>query len=775
MGESHNFHLKMDQGSVELVQCLQATLSPDANLRHQAETHLVEWSKHDGYCLRLIAVVQSTDPAAADVRQLAAVVLRRHIQKRWAPEDIEDGENQISDAEKVQVRALLPSSLGEPNGGIQTAVGMSIAEIGKSDCPHAWPELLPGLVSAVSNKTNPHLVSGAVRSLALLVEDLSEEQVVEMAPVVLPELLLIVQSEGAPVSLRRWALIIFKTCLGALELTYKQTAGCAQILEQALPPWLQTIALILDGPTSADAPLIWGVKFEALGCLVRAGRAFSKITAPLMPPVLSSCWGIFTSCGPLYDQLVVRGEGDDVGVEDDASLERVTFSDLISQLFELLLTLLGNRRMQGMLRPAFQQLAYLTIGYMQVSQDNMEKWEADVNEYLANEDDMWGTRASAELLLDEMLESGEAQGLAAVGDAVQRRIQEAAAAKQAGDPSWWRLREASLLAAGAVAERCVQLKRKNKPLPASIDPVLASAAVVENDLAPGSNAPPFVIGRGLWLLYKWAPVLPPEVRSAALRVGCAALATPGCPALVQAGACQAVARLFKGATPEDIQAISEQAFSGLAQLLPSTEEDSLHLVVGTLSALVKVDPGSAARWAHHVIPAILKIWVDNIADPLLGEDAEELLRLLASTPGCLEILQSTALPTLSDVIANPAPHSPLLISGCLDTIALILRPSEANMVESYGKGLVPAVLRLLSSTQDEDVMASAVSVLRATLQIGKAGALSWAGDSPAAGAAAYMLLARHLLKAEIPDTACRSVGGLILELLRYAASEVVSK
>lgn len=763
----------MDQGSLELVQCLSATLSPDASLRHQAENCLVAWSKHDGYSLRLIGVVQSADPHAADVRQLAAVVLRRHIQKHWALENIEPGSVQISDAEKTQVRALLPASLAEPNGRIQTAVGMSIAEIGKSDCPHAWPELLPGLVSAVSNKSNPHLVAGAVRCLALLVEDLSEEQVVEMAPVVLPELLQIVQSEGVPVSLRRWSLVIFKTCLGALELTYKQSPECAQIVQQALPPWLQTIAVILDGPTTADAPLIWGVKFEALGSLVRAVRAFSKVAAPHMAPILSSCWGLFTSCGPLYDQLVVRGDGDDAGVEEDTSLERVTFSDLVSQLFELLLTVLGNRRMLPMLRPAFQQLAYLTIGYMQVSQENMAKWEADVNEYLANEDDMWGTRASGELLLDEILEAGEEEGLAAVGEAVQRRIQEAAAARQAGDERWWRLREAALLAAGSVSDRCVELRRKGKHVPPAIDPGTAAAALLETDLAPGSNAPAFVVGRALWLFFRWTPALSPEIRSAALRVGCAALA-PGCPPLVQAGACQAVSRLCKGASPEDIQAVAEQAFSGLAQLLPSAEEDSLHLVVETLSSLVKVDPGSAVRWSQHVIPAILKVWVDNITDPLLGEDAEELLRLFAATPGCLEILQSTALPTLCDVIINPAPHSPVLIAGCLDVVTLILRPSAAHAAEPWCKGLIPAVLRLLRSTDDEDVMAAAVSMLRTALQVAKTGALTWAGDSPAAGVAAYIQIAHHLLQPDIPDLACRGVGGLILELLRYAASEVVS-
>lgn len=35
-------------------------------------------------------------------------------------------------------------------------------------------------------------------------------------------------------------------------------------------------------------------------------------------------------------------------------------------MFELLLTLLGNRRYSALLRPASKEMVYLTIGYMQV-------------------------------------------------------------------------------------------------------------------------------------------------------------------------------------------------------------------------------------------------------------------------------------------------------------------------------------------------------------------------------------------------------------------------
>lgn len=47
--------------------------------------------------------------------------------------------------------------------------------------------------------------------------------------------------------------------------------------------------------------------------------------------------------------------------------DSVDFDDLVSQLLELVLALVGNQRYQGMLRASMQQLLHLTLGYMQMT------------------------------------------------------------------------------------------------------------------------------------------------------------------------------------------------------------------------------------------------------------------------------------------------------------------------------------------------------------------------------------------------------------------------
>ena len=141
----------------QLVSCLEATLNPDANIRHQAEAMLQQGSAQAGFALGLFSVAPAAAGAPLGVRQLAAVLLRQHIKNHWSLDGGMQGAIIVSDGEKAQVRAALPAGLADPNSRIQTAVGMAIAEVAKWDSSGQWPELIPGLVQAITANSNPNL------------------------------------------------------------------------------------------------------------------------------------------------------------------------------------------------------------------------------------------------------------------------------------------------------------------------------------------------------------------------------------------------------------------------------------------------------------------------------------------------------------------------------------------------------------------------------------------------------------------------------------------
>ena len=74
--------------------------------------------------------------------------------------------------------------------------------------------------------------------------------------------------------------------------------------------------------------------------------------------------------------------------------------------------------------------------------------------------------------------------------------QEAAANKAAGREDWWRLREAALFAVGTVSDALIELSAVGGGALA-LDVGGLMGSVLAEDLVP--TAPPFLIGRALWV------------------------------------------------------------------------------------------------------------------------------------------------------------------------------------------------------------------------------------------------------------------------------------
>lgn len=794
----------------DLVTCLESTLSPEAHVRHHAEAYLQQVSKNDGFCVALISIVQAPD-LALGTRQLAAVILRRHIQTSWnGDEDGNDGQHdqhgRIGDAEKQQVRSLLPLSLADPNSRIQTAVSMAIAEIGKTDCPNRWPELLPGLAGAISGG---EAAPGALTCLATMMEDLAEMQVIEVAPSILPSVLDIVNNERAGVSLRRQGLSVWKSVLGAVEMTYKLVPTSTDLLHNSLPNWLNAISLILQMPPTQ--PKNWALHYDALGCVLRVIQSFSKPATKALAPVLARAWGLYLACLPVYEQTEVRRnldgelfsltEQSEHPQTENSILEPVSLSDLVSQLSEALLAVLGSHSLRSFIYPAMAQLAYVAVGYAQMAEDAIERWESDVNAYLGEEEEFWGPRASGELLLDEMIEYKGLEALEAVAEGIQRRLDEAYAARASHNPLWWKLREAALLALGAVADQVKELIASDSPpsLPRTVDPRVFGPAILTEDLdlkvlMSGFDehsdiaTNKFLTGRAFWLVSRWADALPLEVKSAAIRACCVGL-SPGNPPPVQAAACQAFSRLAQHATQEDIKRVSDGAFSGLVALLGQATEDSLHLVLECAATLVQLDPTAAEKWEYQLSPVALKVWMENVNDPLVGDGAERLIKMLSQSPGCLFPLQHRAVPTLCQIIgqcthAQPMPS--ILVSSSLDLLVYLLQPSPTKeSAKMLAMSAVPLAIQCLTSNtpatcKDDNVQASVTALLRTMVQVGGEESFGWlhpdAPNPSEAGMATIVQVALSLLNYAdgVSDAGCCHVGSLLIELLRHGRGLVVS-
>ncbi|PRW57646.1 importin-9 isoform X1 [Chlorella sorokiniana] len=754
-----------------LLALLDASLSPDAARRQAAEAALDQAAAAPGFGLALVAVLLAAGgELPLGLRQLAATVLKKLVREHWTEESPHYKGPTVAAEEKDAIKEQLPAGLGDESSKVRTAVAMAVAGIAKWDCPQAWPGLIPGLVQAITAKKNVHLVNGSVRCLAMFVDEQGDEQIMAIAPALLPELLGILRSDEYGPALQRKALSILHTILEVLqELSSGATlAAVKQLFTSALPGWLAEFARLLSKPLRAEEPESWGARMECLQCMLLMITGFSKLAGPHIGPALAAAWQMYCSSLPLYYELAIDSDEGEVDT-GDAESDAVDFGSLISQLLEVVLALVGNQRWQGMLQAQLQPLLHLALGYMQMTAAQVERWGGDPNQYVADEEDDFSTvRAAGEMLLDELFEAFEGEVAAPLAAAVAARLQEATAARAAGREDWWKLREAVLYGVGTVSDHLLSLAGSGgRGLPLDVPGLMAS--ILRVDLVP--SAPPFLIGRALWVASRLAPAIPAQHRAAYMQAAVAGLA-PGSPPAVQIGACRALAQLCEKARPEELVAAAPQMFAGLCQLLQSSTDEILHLVLETLTAALKAAPEAAVQWEPHISEPALNAWVNNVADPLLSYDAKELLEALAAIPACLPSLQARMLPTLCGIVSQPAQHSPILVDGAVELITLALAPSGAEAARQIHEAATPAMLQLLLHHDDGEVLRSATAYLRTLLQVAGAAALTWPAPGVPDLLAASLQAVQRLLQPGLEDRACSLVGQLIMELLRHAGPQM---
>lgn len=97
---------------------------------------------------------------------------------------------------------------------------------------------------------------------------------------------------------------------------------------------------------------------------------------------------------------------------------------LLSQMFELLLVIVGKPQCKAQLQPVLPDIIRVTLTYMQMTAGQASSWADDPNQYIADEEELFASlRASGEMLLDELCEVCRAQAVADLLASVQQRMQ----------------------------------------------------------------------------------------------------------------------------------------------------------------------------------------------------------------------------------------------------------------------------------------------------------------------------------------------------------------
>uniref|UniRef100_K3Y513 Importin N-terminal domain-containing protein n=1 Tax=Setaria italica TaxID=4555 RepID=K3Y513_SETIT len=733
-----------------LVECLTATLDTARDVRAYAEESLRQASLLPGYGAALTKVTINKEipfglPFVAcwsfTTCYLAAVLLKQFIKQHWQ----EDEENfvppVVSASEKVVIRQLLLTSLDDSHGKIRTAISMAVAAIGQQDWPEDWPELLPLLLNLITDQNNGNGVRGALRCLALLSDDLDDTCVPKLVPELFPSLYRIISSP------------------------HRDTAS---LMTSMLDPLIEQFSIILNSPLQSQNPDDWSMQMEVLKCLLQLVQNFPRLPEAKISAILPSLWQTFISSFKIYHLSSIQGSEDLDSVDYDSDGSERSLESFEIQLFELWTTIVGNSRLAKVIGGNIKELAYYTIAFQQITEEQVQSWSRDANQYVADEDDVtYSCRVSGSLLLEEIVTAFEDYGINSILEASKMRFHESQELKQAGSADWWRLHEASLFALGSLSEQLCEAQDSGF---AKYNVRDLLEQMLTDIMVTGVHEYPFLHARAFSIVAKFSSVISKEVSEQYLCYAARAIASD-VPPPVKVGACRALAQLLPESNQDLIQPNVMGILSSLVDLLRQASDETLHLVLETLQSAIKSGGEQSTLIEPIISPIILDVWAQHIADPFISIDAIEVLEAIKNAPGCLQPLVSRILPTIGSILGKPKIQPDGLVAGSLDLLAMILKNAPTVVVKAVFDTCFVSTVQIVLQSDDHGEMQNATECLAAFISGGRQELLVWGGEQ---GHTLKMLLdaASRLLDPMLESSVSLFVGSFVLQLILQMPSHL---
>ncbi|KAK2375954.1 ARM repeat superfamily protein [Trifolium repens] len=755
----------VDQDQQWLLSCLSATLDPNQEVRSFAEASLDQASRQSGFGSALSKVVANKE-LTVGLRQLAAVLLKQLVKKHW-----QEGEDSfeppvVSVDEKDIIRSMLLLTLDDPHRKICTAIGMAVASIAAYDWPELWSDLLPFLLNLINNQANLNGVHGAMKCLVLLSADLDDRTVPTLIPALFPSLLTIVSSPQIyDTYIRTKALTVVYSCtsmLGAMSGVYN--AETSSLVVPLLKPWMEQFSSILQIPVQSENPDDWSIRMEVLKCLNQFIQNFSSLIKSEFEVILRPLWNTFVSSLRVYEQASIEGTEDSYEGRYDSDGSEISLESFVIQLFELLLTIVGNSRLGKVVAANVKELVYYTIAFLQMTEQQVHTWSVDANQFIADEEDAtYSCRISGVLLLEEVVNSFDDEGFLAIIDAAKQWFNESQIRKVAGNASWWRIREATLFALSSLSEQLLETQESSN-LKNMIE------QIVVEDFLIDSLEYPFLYARIFTSVAKFSSVISSEVLEHSLDAALKAI-TMNVPPPVKVGACRALAQLLPKAKKEIVQPQLFGLFSSLTDLLNHASDETLHMVLETLQEAVKAGHESPEIVERVISPVILNVWASHISDPFISIDALEVLEAIKSIPGCIHPLVSRILPYIGPILNKPQEQADGLVAGSLDLVTMLLKNAPGDVVKAIYDVCFDAAIRIILHSDEHSEIQNATECVSAFISGGKQEVLFWGPDS---GSTMRSLLdiASRLLDPNLESSGSLFVGSYILQLILHLPSQM---
>ncbi|KAJ3786679.1 ARM repeat-containing protein [Lentinula aff. detonsa] len=766
-----------------VAECLVGTLDTNPNVRMSAELRLAELMAIPETGMALSQVI-STQDADMSLRQSASIVLRKFVRERWSPYFQTFRGSAPSAKIKSQIRQAVFNGLSDPVRKIRSLSAHTLSSIANCDWPDEYPDLLASLINLLSSNS-PESVHGAMQVFTEFIKsDLTEDQILPVLRDLLPVLLSILGSTETQTPLTRSRTVsVFRQCVISLFMVKDQhPQSVKEAITSILPVWLEAFKVLLNMDSSKDVAK--GSNWEGLAVRIQIFRAldtihtsFPRAIAPYLPELLPTSLAHLKSLYPTFDQYYLASTESVPSSSEDETIE---LPQLITSIMDFVSSVVrAGRAKEWFTGENAIALISAVFDYIQMTDDDEENWANNANAFVAQEDDElapYSVRVAGLDLLTCLLDRTPAQTTATCHSVIQHVVRSSDQARSSGNKDWWRPLEAALTAVGSQAEtiqECIDDEQESgRSKPIDIESLLAN--VIPTIL--GQSEFPFLQGRGFVFASQYAKLLPVQLAGQYLDAAIHVIEANDASIPIKVSAVKAVHNFCVGSDEKALSPFIPRIAKDLGPFLAVTSEDTLSLVLETLSVVLEVDKGKwmTQELANSLVVAVIDVWTKNNKDPIFLSIFPDILNSLAAADvsGIYETVVKQALPLLCNSIAVATVDQSYVAGSAIELVGSLVKASSNGLGEGFFPLLAPNLFKCLSEVEDRDVLQNGISCLTLIVRKDCGQLLTWRDASGQSGLEHVLRLVARILQAE-DESAGLTIGELIIHLLRRAGESVL--
>lgn len=383
-----------------------------------------------------------------------------------------------------------------------------------------------------------------------------------------------------------------------------------------------------------------------------------KVIVEYNSQVMPVVWQLLTQTADVYVNAIVN---DNKTKEFDNSNddEMGNFTNLVLQLIEFIHSLIEKKRFHQSIKPVLTDIVYISIVYMQLTNEQIQKWSSDAELYVDDfniENCECTIRLSSNDIITNIAdEFGGKVFLPTLNEALTRHVNVAEAEKTSGNPNWWKIIEASVTSVGSL-KGCIleneDSKFNLKDYLIHVKTLLGSGG---NGIGYQQDVSPFLHGKCLWLLCHYsdaeANIYDPQTLQEILNCVANNLSATK-PMIIQISAIRALHELctnLKTASNEQRAMVIDKLahfVTFITDIATRAKNNVLSELLMTIATVTAFDKNFTANSHSRLISFTIAIFLKYSEDPFLLEQVQEILEVLSENEFCIGPLQEKLVPTL---------------------------------------------------------------------------------------------------------------------------------